>query len=355
MIMKDYYKILGINKDATEEEIKTAYRKLAMKYHPDKNPDDKESDIKFKEVTEAYDTLYDKHKRKQYDIYGQSINSSDFSDLFRSVRYNYQPRPKRPPPIVVNVAIDLEDIIDRKLINIKYNCADICHKCQGSGVKENANISNCKTCGGSGSVYRSNSDFFNSIDICYSCSGSGKVFDIKDICEICNGRKQVEKKKEINIKPKLGVTDGVTVNYIGNGSIGKNGQQGDLYVRFHILPHNIFKIKNYDIHLDMPVRMSAIIKGGEIKIPTPRGEKFIKIEPFCFQSEPIRVPAQGLQYGNGSYGDLYVHIISENPNFDDNFIKNLVSIIEKEENNKTIPKTLNFEKIADNYINRRNK
>lgn len=360
-MMKDYYKILGVSKNASDEEIKIAYRKNAMKYHPDKNPDDIEAEIKFKESTEAYEVLYDKKSRQQYDMFGHVSNRSgwgykepDFSDLFRSVKYGYQQRDKKPSPITVSVTVNLEDIIDKKPIKIKYNCINVCQKCQGSGAKDNSHITDCKTCGGSGSVFNPNrSSFANVINICYNCNGSGKIIDPKNICEECKGKKQLKTTKEINITARFGVTHGITMRVLGEGSVGKNGQQGDLYVRFRIRQHDLFTINNYDIHIEIPVKMSTMLSGGEIRVPTPRGEKTVKIDPFAFQMKPIRIPAQGLQSDNGSYGDLYVHIISENPVFNEDIRKNIVSMIEKEENNKTFPKAFNFEKITDIYTDRR--
>jgi len=362
--MKDYYKILGVEKTADEETIKKAYRRLAMKYHPDKNPDDSDAEAKFKEAAEAYETLSDKSKRKHYDAYGTAPSGSharhsaaqDFYDFFRhqARRPHNRQRQQRPEAVTVNATVELEDVIDRRPIRIRYSCIDVCQKCQGSGAKEGAKTQDCKSCDGQGTINQSFQGF-TMRSLCPDCHGTGSVAKAGEECPECKGNRHVEAMRDANLEIRPGVTHGIMLRVIGQGSIGKNGMRGDLNVRFHIKKHKLFKVNNYDLHLEVPVKLSTMISGGTIEVPTPRGPKSIEIKPFASQMPPIRLPAQGLQTDSGSHGDLYVHVITENPKFNEETRKVLVGMLEQEETKKTMPKAFKFEEESKSYIERRKK
>ena len=360
----NYYEVLGISKEASEEAIKQAYRKSAMKYHPDRNPDNAESEAKFKEITEAYEILSDKPKRQYYDTYGRppsgygnyspSTEFSDFADIFRRASRQNTQKSYRPLPITVNLNIDLESVIDLKLIKIEYKCTDICQKCQGNGAKKDAKMCKCKTCDGYGFIRQSNRGF-SMRGMCPLCKGQGEVADPKDACSDCGGNRYIENSRNLEFRIPAGITHGSIIRLIGEGCLGKNGQKGDLHIRFFIKKHKLFTINNHDLHIEIPIKLSTMFNGGDIEIPTPKGFKKIKIKPFTSKINPIRLPFLGLPSDSGSNGDLYVHINVENPKLSKKTKNNIFEILKKEENEKTSPKTFKFEKESRSYMEGRNK
>lgn len=308
---KDYYKSLGIDKNASADEIKSAYRKLAKKYHPDANPGDKNAEAKFKEVSEAYAVLSDPQKRATYDQVGSSAfdgsqgsayNAADFdfSEIFKSAfgggfggfedlfgdffgggssRANSAVKGNN---VFAQVQIDLLEAIFgcKKIINIYLDC--ICDNCRGTGAKPGTFPENCKKCGGSGRIHIQRQSMFGSISIqmstCNVCHGTGKV--IREKCQKCNGtgtRKQ-EKKLEIDI-PK-GIANDQTIRIANKGGAGKNGgPNGDLLVTVYVKPHKYFVRKGDDLYLDVPIEFIQAVLGDEIEIQTVYGPEKIKIKP----------------------------------------------------------------------------
>lgn len=308
---KDYYKSLGIDKNASADEIKSAYRKLAKKYHPDANPGDKNAEAKFKEVSEAYAVLSDPQKRATYDQVGSSAfdgsqgsayNAADFdfSEIFKSAfgggfggfedlfgdffgggssRANSAVKGNN---VFAQVQIDLLEAIFgcKKIINIYLDC--ICDHCRGTGAKPGTFPENCKKCGGSGRIHIQRQSMFGSISIqmstCNVCHGTGKV--IREKCQKCNGtgtRKQ-EKKLEIDI-PK-GIANDQTIRIANKGGAGKNGgPNGDLLVTVYVKPHKYFVRKGDDLYLDVPIEFIQAVLGDEIEIQTVYGPEKIKIKP----------------------------------------------------------------------------
>lgn len=358
--MKNYYDILGIAKTASDDDIKKAYRSKAMKHHPDKNPDDAESEQKFKDISEAYEILSDRSKRQHYDTFGSAPPKPIFSTATRPSTYyrtSYRrANQARPAPITAYVAVDLEDIIDRKPINIEFNCKDICFACNGNGTNTNAKKRTCPQCSGQGVVFKSNENSVGTLhfsSICLECNGSGELPNVEDACPQCKGTRYTQETRQKTCHQYTGITNNRTFRAIGEGAIGRNGIKGDLLVHFHIRKHKLFKIDNYDIHLEMPVRPSILLGGGDWEIPTPRGPKTIQIEPLSINAAPIRIPAEGLLSDNGSYGDFYVHLILEKPLFDQQTMDEILEILKRKEGKKTMPHTYKFEEECRSYMNGR--
>ena len=304
---RDYYEVLGAKKDATDAELKKAYRKMAMKYHPDQNQGDKEAEEKFKEVNEAYEVLSDPQKRAQYDqfghaafeqggmggggFYGQGFDMGDLGDIFSSMfgggfggfgggstRRN---GPRRGRDIEVNIQLTFEEAIFGCKKEVSVGVYDECDTCHGTGAKEGTHAESCPTCHGTGQervVQQSMFGAVTSVRTCSKCKGTGKL--IKDPCNTCKGTGKVRKQKKYEVNIPKGIDHGQTIRLAGKGEVGENGGgYGDLLVTVYVQPDRVFVRKGIDIYCDVPITFVQAALGGEITIRTIDGEQKYTIKP----------------------------------------------------------------------------
>ena len=334
MADQDYYELLGVNQNSDENEIKKAYRKLAMKYHPDKNKGDQGAEKKFKEISEAYEILKDPQKKAAYDQYGHSAFkqggmggaqgfgdfSSGFSDIFEEFFGNNfgannrgTRRPSRGSDVRFNMSISLKEAFTGKKTSIKIPSAIDCDSCRGSGGAGGSQPSTCSTCNGYGKV-RSSQGFFTIERTCSSCGGEGST--IKNPCLKCSGTGQTKKQKTISVNIPAGVDIGTRIRIAGEGERGQRGaQSGDLYIFINIQKDSFFIREDNSIFCRIPVSMVTAILGGEIEVPTIEGKKAIlKIPSGTQSSQNFRLKGKGMSILKQSRrGDMYIEINVEIP------------------------------------------
>lgn len=334
MAKRDLYEVLGVNRDASEDELKKAYRKLAMKYHPDRNPDNKEAEEKFKEVKEAYEILTDANKRAAYDRYGHDgINpqmggggggqgfdgfADAFGDIFGDIfgggggggrgRSNVY----RGADLRYNLEITLEEAARGAEKTIRIPAQEECGTCHGSGAKPGTQPKTCPTCGGAGQV-RIQQGFFSIQQTCHKCHGSGRI--IPEPCTTCGGAGRVKRQKTLEVKIPAGIDDGMRLRHGGQGEPGVNGgPAGDLYVEIHIKQHPVFQRDGDDLHCEMPISFTTAALGGEIEIPTLDGAANIRIPAETQSAKVFRLRGKGIRnVRTHAPGDLMVHVIVETP------------------------------------------
>lgn len=333
---KDYYEILGVNKNASDDEIKKAFRASALKYHPDRNPGDKGAEEKFKEINEAYQVLSDPQKRSQYDQFGTADFNGQggfdfsnyegfggFSDIFGDIfdffgggGRKQSAGPKRGVDLEYNLELTFEEAAFgvKKDVDIYRN--ETCTTCSGSGAKPGTSPVTCDKCNGTGQVkVQRNTPFgsFVSVTTCDKCHGEGRV--IETPCPECQGRGKVRKKRVISINIPAGVDNGNTIPLRGEGEPGvMGGPSGDLYIHIRVKPHKIFKRQGYDIICDLPISFIRAALGGEIVIPTLEGNAKEVIQEGTQPGTVIKLKSKGIPKlrGNGR-GDLYAKINIEIP------------------------------------------
>ncbi len=328
---RDYYEILGVNRDASEEDLKKAYRKLAMKFHPDRNPDDKSAEDKFKEAKEAYEVLSEADKRRAYDAYGHAgVNpnmggggpgaegfggfSEAFGDIFGEIfgggRRGQQVF--RGADLRYNMEITLEQAARGTETKLRIPTLEACGVCHGSGAKPGTQAKTCHTCAGVGQV-RMQQGFFSLQQACPTCHGTGKV--IPDPCQTCDGTGRIKQHKTLSVKIPPGVDDGDRIRLAGEGEAGSNGgPPGDLYVVVMLKPHSVFQREGADLHCEMPISFSVAALGGEIHIPTLEGEAKIKIPAETQSGQVFRLRGKGIRPVRSSVaGDLLCHVVVETP------------------------------------------
>ncbi len=335
MSKKDYYEVLGVNKDASDEEIKKAYRKLAMKYHPDRNPDNPKAEEHFKEAKEAYETLSDGQKRAAYDQYGHSAFESggmgggnpfgagagaggfDFGDIFGDIFGGARggggrTQAHRGSDLRYNLEITLEEAARGAQKQIRIPTMVECETCKGSGAKPGTSATTCQTCAGHGQV-RMQQGFFSIQQTCPRCHGSGK--QISSPCGSCHGAGRTKQHKTLEIKIPAGIDTGMRLRHSGHGEAGSNGApSGDLYVEIHIRPHNVFQREGDDLHCEMPISFATAALGGEIEIPTLDGKASIKIPAETQSGKIFRLRGKGIKgMRTGTHGDLNCHVVVETP------------------------------------------
>src|SRR5512139_174714 len=277
MSKRDYYEVLGVAKNASDEEIKKAYRKLAMKHHPDRNPDDKGAEEKFKEAKQAYEILSDSDKRAAYDQFGHAgvdqqagMGGGGFGG-----GGNRRDRVYRGADLRYNLEIGLEEAARGTETKIRIPSLEECGTCHGSGAKPGTTPTTCTTCGGHGQV-RIQQGFFSVQQTCPRCGGTGKM--VADPCPSCHGEGRVKKHKTLSVKIPAGVDNGDRIRLAGEGEAGVNGgPPGDLYVVIHLKEHPVFKRDGDDLHCEMPISFATAALGGEVEIPTLDGHAKIKI------------------------------------------------------------------------------
>lgn len=343
---RDFYTVLGVDKSADEKEIKKAYRRLAMKYHPDKNPDDPSAEEKFKEATMAYEVLSDAQKRASYDrmghaafeqgmnnggfggaggfhgdfgdifgdIFGQAFGGSTgggFGDFFGGSRSS-RSRANKGSDLLYRLSLTLEEAVKGCKKEIQFSSSVSCSTCHGKGAKSDADISTCSTCHGQGQV-RMQQGFFVMQQTCPDCHGTGKT--IKNPCPDCHGEGKQQKSQTLEVSIPAGVDDGDRVRLSGKGEAGDAGMpNGDLYVEIHVKPHNIFTRNGADLHMDVPVDIATAAIGDEVEIPTLDGRLKIKVAEGTQNGKLLRVRGKGVTtVRGGMQGDLICRIIVETP------------------------------------------
>jgi molecular chaperone DnaJ len=333
---RDYYEILGVPKNASDEDIKKAYRKLAMKHHPDRNQGDaaKTAEEKFKEAKEAYEMLSDAQKRAAYDQYGHAGVDPNmrggaggdfgggfaeaFGDIFGDMFGQSRGRGAggrqvyRGSDLSYAMEITLEEAARGKDAQIRIPSWDSCGTCHGSGAKPGTQVKTCSTCHGSGSV-QMRQGFFSVQQTCPHCHGSGKI--IPEPCTTCHGQGRIKRQKTLEVKIPAGIDDGMRIRSAGNGEPGTNGgPAGDLYIEIRLRKHDIFERDGDDLHCSVPISMVTAALGGEIEVPTLAGKAAIDIPEGTQTGKQFRLRGKGIKGIRSSYpGDLYCHITVETP------------------------------------------
>jgi len=340
MAKRDFYDVLGVAKDAPEEEIKKAYRKLAMKYHPDRNQgkgDEKHAKVseeKFKEVKEAYEVLTDANKRAAYDRFGHAgVDPSAggggfrgaegmggfaeafgdiFGDIFGGGRGGGRSNAFRGADLRYNMEITLEQAAKGFATDIRVPAWDSCETCHGSGAKPGTSPKTCTMCGGAGAV-RMQQGFFSIQQTCPTCRGNGKV--ISEPCAACSGAGRIKKNKVLEVSIPAGIDEGQRIRLSGKGEPGMNGgPPGDLYVEIRLKAHDVFQRDGDDLHCEIPVSIVTAALGGEIEIGTLTDKVSINIPEGTQSGKTFRLRGKGIKGVRSSYpGDLYCHISVETP------------------------------------------
>ncbi len=325
MAKQDYYEVLGISKQASDADIKKAYKRLAMKHHPDRNKDNKKaSETKFKTIQEAYAILSNSQKRGAYDQFGHAgVDGSaggfgngagfDFGDIFSDFFGSGQRQTNnRGNDLQYNLEINLKEAVEGKTVKIRIPRDEKCTSCSGSGAKAGTNINTCSTCGGSGQV-QTQQGFFAIQKTCSTCGGKGKT--IANPCSSCRGSGVVKVEKHLSVKIPAGVDTGNRIRLQNEGETGVNGgATGDLYVQIHVKEHNIFQRHNDDLYCEAPIAFTIATLGGSIEIPTLNSRAKIKIPQGTQSGKIFRIRGKGSpSVRGGSTGDLLCKIKVETP------------------------------------------
>jgi len=327
MTKADYYETLGISRDASENEIKQAYRRLAMKHHPDRNAHDKGSEEKFKQIKEAYEILSDSQKRATYDQFGHAathgaggggfgdMNFSDifgdvFGDIFGAMRN--AGGPQRGSDLRYQIEITLEDAFFGKTQEISFATLVVCSDCKGSGSKKGSSTATCGDCDGYGQI-RLQRGFFSVQQTCPTCRGKGKI--ITDPCSGCHGQGRRKQNKKLAVKIPAGIDSGDRVRLAGEGEAGEAGTHpGDLYVEIHLKPHAIFERDGKDLYTDVPISFTLATLGGELDVPTLNGRAKLKIPPETQTGKAFRLRGMGVpSVRGGGHGDTICRVTVETP------------------------------------------
>ncbi|WJW76458.1 molecular chaperone DnaJ [Thiohalobacter sp. IOR34] len=332
MSKRDYYEVLGLQKNASEAEIKKAFKRMAMKYHPDRNPDDAEAEEKFKEAKEAYEVLCDAQKRAAYDQFGHAgvdpsmgggggfggggasfsdIFGDVFGDIFGGGRGGGQ-RVYRGADLRYNLELTLEEAVAGTTVKIRVPTLATCSMCGGSGASPGSNPETCTTCGGVGQV-RMQQGFFSVQQTCPRCHGSGMM--ISDPCPKCHGQGRVRENKTLSVKVPAGVDTGDRIRLAGEGEAGENGgPPGDLYVQIRVKEHPIFKRDDNNLYCEVPISFVTAALGGELEVPTLEGRVVLKIPPETQSGKLFRLRGKGVKpVRGGPVGDLLCRVAVETP------------------------------------------
>ncbi|MGX5218172.1 molecular chaperone DnaJ [Pseudomonas segetis] len=338
MSKRDYYEVLGVERGASEAELKKAYRRLAMKHHPDRNPDDKVSEEKFKEANEAYEVLSDSSKRAAYDQYGHAgvdpsmggagaggagFGGANFSDIFGDVFSDFfggaagaggrgRGGAQRGSDLRYTLELDLEEAVRGTTVTIRVPTLANCKTCDGSGAKKGTTPVTCTTCGGIGQV-RMQQGFFSVQQTCPRCNGSGKM--ITDPCDSCHGQGRVEEHKTLSVKVPAGVDTGDRIRLSGEGEAGAmGGPAGDLYVVVNVREHAIFQRDGKHLYCEVPISFADAALGGELEVPTLDGRVKLKIPEGTQTGKLFRLRGKGVApVRGGGAGDLMCRVAVETP------------------------------------------
>lgn len=364
MAKQDYYEALGVNKSASADEIKRAYRRMAIKYHPDKNPGDKEAEAKFKQCAEAYEVLSDPEKRRRYDQFGHEglrgagvhdfsrMNVEDifsmfgFDDFFSSIfggrrRTTRRAGPARGYDLETSVELTLNDIAKGTEKTIEFTRQDKCPECMGTGSAKGTKPSRCQSCGGTGQVTRGGG-FFQMVSTCTKCQGSGEV--IVNPCKKCRGNGKVPRKRTVTVRIPAGVHEGQGIRVAGEGEPGRGGGiNGDLYCYVRIKPHEFLERDGNNIIAIVPISFTQAALGANIEVPTLNGTKSLKIPPGTQYGNIFRIRGQGLpDIRTGRNGDQLVQVVIETPTRLNAKQGELLREFAKTENSTVSPKTKSF-------------
>jgi molecular chaperone DnaJ len=333
MSKRDYYEILGVARDSSEKDIKKAYRRVAMKFHPDRNPDDKDSEEKFKEASEAYEILSDSQKRSAYDQYGHDAVSGNagaggfgggngnfgdifgdvFGDIFGGGGGGGRSRgPARGSDLRYNLDVDLEEAVKGTEVKIRVPTLVSCEPCNGSGAKKGSSPVTCTTCGGIGQV-RMQQGFFSVQQTCPNCRGKGKM--ISDPCNSCHGQGLKEETKTLSVKVPPGVDTGDRIRLTGEGEAGPDGgPSGDLFVQINVRAHSIFERDGKNLYCEVPISITDASLGGDLEVPTLDGRVKLKIPEETQTGKLFRLRGKGVApVRGGSTGDLLCRVVIETP------------------------------------------
>ncbi len=329
MAKRDYYEILGVNRDASEEDLKKAYRRLAMKWHPDRNPDNPKAEEHFKEAKEAYEVLSEPQKRAAYDQFGHAgvnpqagggpggagfgdIFSDIFGEIFGGGARGGRSAVFRGADLRYNLEITLEQAAHGFETKIRIPGLAACETCKGSGAKAGTQPSTCPSCRGAGQV-RVSQGPFSIAQTCPRCHGSGSI--IPNPCSACAGTGRVKLQKTLSVKIPVGVDEGDRVRLSGEGEPGVNGgPPGDLYVQVHIKQHAVFQRDHDDLHCEMPISFVTAALGGEIQIPTLDGSAQIRVPAETQSGKTFRLKGKGIKgVRSREPGDLFCHVMVETP------------------------------------------
>ena len=341
MPAKDYYKILGVDKNASQDEIKSAYRKLAKQYHPDLHPGDNEAAEKFKEVNEAYSVVGDADKRGKYDRGemdmdgaggfnpfggGGGFTATGFDDIFDmfSDAFGFGGTSRRRAQQQSTVGSDITYTLDLTFMEAALGCkkpinftrVEKCTSCGGSGAKDNEHLKTCDKCGGSGQIRRVQTTIFGqqiTVGACDKCQGSGKI--VTENCKTCNGRGVINKNKIINVSIPAGVENGAVLSLAGEGNAPKSrtGRNGNLLLVISIKPSKVFKRDGLDLYVTVPVGFTTAVCGGQVEIPATDGVFFHNLAEGTANGETLRFRGKGIRTARGAAGDLYATIEVEVP------------------------------------------
>jgi len=335
MAKRDYYEVLGVSRTASEADIKKAFRRLAMKLHPDRNPDDAVAEERFKEAKEAYDILGDAQKRAAYDQFGHAgvdpsfgagpgpggPGGGNFSDIFGDVFGDIfgggrggggRQQSYRGADLRYNLTLSLEEVVHGTSVKIRVPTLAACETCDGSGARKGSQPTKCDTCGGVGQV-RMQQGFFSIQQACPRCHGEGVT--ISDPCPKCRGQGRVEESRTLSVKIPAGVDNGDRIRLAGEGEAGeKSGPPGDLYVQIRVKEHAIFSREGNDLFCEVPIGFVTAVLGGELAVPTLEGRVMLKIPPETQSGKVFRLRAKGVRpVRGGATGDLLCRVAVETP------------------------------------------
>ena len=363
MSKQDFYDVLGVSKSADESSLKSAYRKLAMKYHPDRNPGDTDAEKKFKEISEAYDVLSNPEKKAAYDQYGHEAFSGgagqgfsegfssgfgSFSDIFEdffgdmSGRQGNKDQRKKGEDLKYEMAINLRDAYTGVKKEINFDTLISCDSCRGSGSSKNDGISSCTSCGGRGRI-RASQGFFTVERTCPNCSGTGQV--ITDPCSSCNGEGRVRKNRKIEVSIPAGVEEGSRIRLSGEGASGQNGASpGDLYIFIGIRDHEIFQRDGMEIFCNVPISISDASLGGSVEVPTVSGGRAkVKIPAGTQSGDQLKLSGKGMPaLRSVSFGDMIITLVVEIPKNLSSRQKELLREFDEESDHNNIPQSTGF-------------
>jgi len=373
MAKRDYYEVLGVGKNASADDIKRAYRRMAMKYHPDKNPDDKEAEARFKECAEAYEVLSDTDKRKSYDQFGHEglrgagihdfsrmnvediFSMFDFDDFLGGIFGGSRRRTARPTgpsqgyDLETTVELTLNEIAKGVEKTIEFTRQDLCPECNGTACAKGKSPDRCPSCGGSGQVAKGGG-FFQMVSTCPQCRGHGQI--VTHPCKKCGGTAKVPKKRTVNIKIPAGVHEGQAIRVASEGEPGqRGGPRGDLYCYVRIKPHKFLQRDGNDLVVVVPLSFTQAALGATIDVPSLDGTKSLKIPPGTQYGSLFKIKGQGLpDMRSRQVGDQLVQIIIETPAKLNAEQQELLREFAKTENKTVSPKSRGFfEKLKENW------
>ncbi len=331
MSKRDYYEILEVSRSVDDGELKKSYRRLAMRYHPDRNPDDSSAEERFKEISEAYEVLSDPQKRRAYDQFGHAGvqggggggagfgGAGGFGDIFGDIfeqftrgGFGFQQDPGRGSDLRYRLELSLEEAAAGKAVELEIPSSVVCESCQGTGAEPGSEVEDCRTCGGHGQV-RMAQGFFSVTRPCPNCGGSGKV--VKSPCKSCKGQGRVRKNRLVEVKIPAGVDTGDRIRLSGEGEAGERGAPpGDLYVEIQVRPHSLFERDGDDLHCAVPVSFTTLALGGELEVPTLTGRVKVQIPAGTQSGKAFLLRGKGIQgVRSRMAGDLHCRVQVEVP------------------------------------------